>query len=109
MMPGRSTSTACLPRLRRARFPTPIVQKEDEAMKDPGRDTSIERMLERTLGIDPTGNACPDAEVLAAWTDRTLRGAEQASVESHVADCARCQTHLATMTRMASGEENVGT
>src|SRR5687767_2131536 len=107
VMPAPSTSTACLPRHPRARFPPSIVQKEDEAMKERGRDLPIERMLGQTLRkaahrTGATANDCPDAEILAAWTEGTLRHDEQVMVESHIADCARCQTHLAAMTRMAS-------
>ncbi len=57
--------------------------------REPGRDERIE---------------CPDAETLAAWTDEGLGPEQRSVVESHVADCARCQMQLAAMTRMASAE-----
>jgi hypothetical protein len=44
----------------------------------------------------------PDAEVLAAWSDGALARQERVDVEAHVADCARCQLHLAAMARMAA-------
>lgn len=40
---------------------------------------------------------CPDAEVLAAWADGTIYGAEADGLEAHLADCQRCQAILATM------------
>lgn len=83
-------------------------------MTERGRDTPIERMLGQTLRkqAPKTGapaNDCPDAEILAAWTEGTLRRDEQATVESHIADCARCQTHLAAMTRIAAGDAHAAT
>ena len=43
--------------------------------------------------------ACLDAERLAAWTDGSLRPAERAAAEAHVADCGRCLELLAAMAR----------
>src|SRR5918994_4011407 len=42
---------------------------------------------------------CIDGETLAAWSAGALRPAEAASVEGHLADCARCQAMLATFVR----------
>ena len=43
--------------------------------------------------------ACLDAETLAAWTEGSLRPAERAAAEAHVADCGRCLELLAVMAR----------
>ena len=43
--------------------------------------------------------ACLDAETLAAWTDGSLRPAERAAAEAHVADCGRCLALMAAMAR----------
>lgn len=43
--------------------------------------------------------ACLDADTLAAWTDGSLRPAERAAAEAHVADCGRCLDLLAAMAR----------
>ena len=69
------------------------------ASKD--RDRAIERLLHQSFKT-PTGpsDACVDAETLAAWADGGLSGAMRATVESHVADCARCQAIVSTAARM---------
>src|SRR5688572_611726 len=38
---------------------------------------------------------CPDAEQLAAWADGAIYGADAEGIESHLADCERCQVVLA--------------
>jgi hypothetical protein len=70
------------------------------------RDQAVDRLLGSTLrkshateGVAP----CPDAELLAAWTDGALSGADRAATEAHVAGCPRCQAQLAAMARMTSG------
>ena len=45
---------------------------------------------------------CPDAEMLAAWSDGGLRADERSLVEEHAAGCGRCQAQLAAMARIAS-------
>ena len=42
-------------------------------------------------------DACPDAEVLAAYADRSLDPEQAARWESHFADCARCRKILAAV------------
>jgi hypothetical protein len=70
------------------------------------RDQAVDRLLGSTLrkshateGVAP----CPDVELLAAWTDGALSGADRAATEAHVAGCPRCQAQLAAMARMTSG------
>ena len=38
---------------------------------------------------------CPDAEQLAAWADGSIYGAAAEGIESHLADCDRCQAVIA--------------
>jgi hypothetical protein len=47
---------------------------------------------------------CPDAEMLAAWSDGGLRAGERSRVEEHAAACGRCQAHLAAIARTAAAE-----
>src|SRR5215468_1980757 len=42
---------------------------------------------------------CLDAETLAAWVDGGLSGAALEDVQSHVANCARCQALVGAMGR----------
>ena len=44
-------------------------------------------------------DSCLDAETLAAWVDGGLSGAELRMVQTHVADCARCQSLVGAMAR----------
>jgi hypothetical protein len=66
------------------------------------RDQSIERLLRQSLqtprhaGV--TGS-CLDAETLAAWVDGGLSGAALEMAQTHVADCARCQSMVGAMAR----------
>jgi hypothetical protein len=44
----------------------------------------------------PVG-VCPEPEVLAAYLDNGLTSDERATVDSHAADCLRCQQHLSLL------------
>lgn len=64
------------------------------------RDQDLERLLRRALATgSAAGDACLDAETLAAWSDETLRADEAQRVETHVSTCGRCQALLAAMVR----------
>jgi hypothetical protein len=70
------------------------------------RDQSIERLL-RALprpgdGTSPDGS-CPDPETLAALADDSLLPAVRREIETHVADCDRCQMVTATLVRAEGG------
>jgi hypothetical protein len=67
------------------------------------RDQSIERLLRRTLRTEggPAGD-CPDIEALAALADDALTAGEREVVETHIADCQRCQEVTAAMARAAA-------
>jgi hypothetical protein len=45
------------------------------------------------------GDACLDAETLAAWAEGTVSGEAAAAIETHLADCARCQSMMAAFAR----------
>src|SRR5262252_3624270 len=60
------------------------------------------RLLRETLrrAMTPgSTTSCLDTATLAAWSDGALSARERATVESHAADCARCQALLAAMAR----------
>jgi hypothetical protein len=69
------------------------------------RDASIDALLRQTLrddAPDATGTSCVDADLLAAWADRSVPDAEALSIETHVAGCARCQAVAATLARASA-------
>lgn len=68
---------------------------------DSTRDRSTERLLRTRLGAGrarpaPVTDDCVDAETLAAWSDRTLPADELKRIDTHLADCVRCQALLVT-------------
>ncbi len=48
---------------------------------------------------------CPGPEIIAAYYEHSLAGAERERWERHFSDCPRCQAHLAALTR-AEGESS---
>ena len=58
------------------------------------REQQFERALAKHLR-DTSDNACPDAEVLSAYHERTLSLEEMAKWKEHIAGCERCQETLA--------------
>jgi Putative zinc-finger len=70
-----------------------------------GLDSLLRKALERST---IAGQACPDAETVAAWHDGVLSRADARAVERHVADCARCRALTASLVRsQPPGEESV--
>ena len=66
------------------------------------RDQAVEGLLRRRAGAARTPgsfDACVDGETLAAWQSGALPPAEATRVETHLADCDRCQVMLATFAR----------
>ena len=77
----------------------------------PDRDQSIERLLRESRFRTPAEppQLCLDPETMAAWVDGGLRGAALEAAEVHVADCQRCQSALATMSRAAAAAPAIAT
>jgi hypothetical protein len=73
------------------------------------RDLQFERALAKHLRNE-TDATCPDAEVLAAYHERTLSSEEMTHWKSHIAACARCQQALSLLeeTEKALAEGNNG-
>ena len=66
------------------------------------RDQAVERLLRQSLKAPRQAgvtDSCLDAETLAAWIDGGLSGAALEMAQSHVADCARCQSLVGAMAR----------
>src|SRR5687767_6740459 len=65
-------------------------------------DEATDRLLRRRFREDSAASAapaepCPDAEILAAYVDRSLSTAEAQAVESHAASCGPCTQMLAML------------
>jgi Photosynthesis system II assembly factor YCF48 len=63
-------------------------------MPSDDRDRQLEKALARHLRSDAIDAACPDAESLAAFHERTLSLEEMTQWKQHIAGCARCQETL---------------
>jgi hypothetical protein len=66
------------------------------------RDESVERLLRQSPVAPATRDrtdSCPDAETLGAWIDGGLSGTALEMAQSHVADCARCQSIAGALVR----------
>ena len=59
------------------------------------RDGQFERALQRHMRGSSPDVACPDAETLAAYHERTLSLEELARWKEHIGGCVRCQETLA--------------
>jgi hypothetical protein len=70
------------------------------------RERSFEKALVRRLRANAAAAACPDAETLAAYHERSLTPAEVNTWEQHIAACVSCQEILAQLE--ASDEIAVG-
>ena len=64
-------------------------------MPSDDREQQFERALARHFRGGAANAACPDAEILAAYHERTLAPVELEQWKKHIADCARCQETLA--------------
>lgn len=80
----------------------------DANQKDAAKLRRREALLARRLGealdrLDSGGeDECPDAELIATYSEQALAPAESARWENHFASCARCRTVLRVLA--ASGE-----
>src|ERR1700722_6343693 len=64
-------------------------------------DKRLDAMIRTGLasGLDTSGAACPDPDLLAAFAENTLAPDERAKWNAHFARCAICQRQLATLAR----------
>src|SRR5262249_29936170 len=69
-------------------------------------DKAMDGLLRRSLAHDSavTGD-CPDAEILAAYYDRSLGLDEAAAYDLHFSLCSRCREQLAAMARADVAQE----
>ena len=66
-------------------------------MPNDDREKLFERALARHLRHAPSNAACPDAEILAAYHERTLSLEEAAHWKLHIVGCSRCQEVLSLL------------
>ncbi len=73
-------------------------------MDDREQDKIFERLVARTLrkNLQPGGEACPDAEILAAYAEHALSASENAHWEAHFSACSPCQRTLTALARSIS-------
>jgi len=69
----------------------------DEKTQDKRLDAMIRTGL--ASGLDTSGAACPDPDLLAAFAENTLSSDERAKWNAHFARCAICQRQLAALAR----------
>lgn len=66
-------------------------------MPSDDRERSFKNALARHLRPEAPRDMCCDAEMLAAYHERSLAPEVMASLKAHVSECARCQEILAQM------------
>jgi hypothetical protein len=71
-------------------------------MPSDDRDQQFERALAHHLRKASTDAGCPDAEILAAYHERTLSLEEMAQWKQHIAACSLCQEALALVEKSES-------
>ncbi|MBI3669825.1 MAG: hypothetical protein HY237_08620 [Acidobacteria bacterium] len=69
-------------------------------MDERHQEKVLARLLARNLRqhLQPGGADCPDADLLAAYSERSLGDAETPRLEAHFSVCGRCQEALAALT-----------
>ena len=75
-------------------------------MPSDDRDQQLDRALARHLRGASLDAACPDAEILAAYHERSLSLEEMAHWKTHIASCSRCQETLALLEQTDSVAAN---
>jgi hypothetical protein len=75
-------------------------------MPSDDRDQQFDRALARHLRSASPDAACPDAEILAAYHERSLSLEEMAQWKAHIAACSRCQETLALLEQTESVATN---
>jgi hypothetical protein len=68
-------------------------------------DNSLDGLLRRSLARSAPQEECPGADLLAAYSERTLEENEAARCEKHFSQCSRCREMLAAMVRLSAGAE----
>src|SRR5580704_12177843 len=87
----------------RTQEPAPTGNGTAEDGASTASQTLPSSVLRRSLASSPGAEeACPDPEILAAYSERSLDADETARFELHFSHCARCREQLAAMVR--SGE-----
>jgi Carboxypeptidase regulatory-like domain/Photosynthesis system II assembly factor YCF48/Putative zinc-finger len=71
-------------------------------MSADNRDQQFERALARLLRDASPSSACPDAETLSAYHERTLPPDQMAALKEHIAACTPCQEVLALVEQSGS-------
>jgi len=66
---------------------------------DRQRDAETDRLLRAVLQTGVHHDACPDANMLAAFAEGALAAPERDDLETHFAECHRCQEALAFIAR----------
>jgi hypothetical protein len=76
-------------------------------MKPGDNKTGFDSMLRRGLSSDSTqvAQGCPDADVLAAYYERSLAPAEMAQFDAHLATCVRCRAQIAALVHSEPPDE----
>src|SRR5579863_3803380 len=85
---------------RRPREGRVVMSREKQGSSGP-RDSTLARLVADALesqSAAASSDACPDADLLAAYADHALPDEEVSHWDSHFADCARCQKVLAVLT-----------
>jgi len=75
-------------------------------MPSDDRDQQFDRALARHLRSASPDAVCPDAEILAAYHERSLALEEMAHWKAHIASCSRCQETLALLEQTESVAAN---
>ena len=75
-------------------------------MPSDDHDQQFDRALARHLRSASPDAACPDAEILAAYHERSLSLEEMADWKAHIAACSRCQETLALLEQTESVAAN---
>ncbi len=75
-------------------------------MPSDDRDQQFDRALARHLRSASPDAACPDAEILAAYHERSLSLEEMAHWKAHIVSCSRCQETLALLEQTDSVAAN---
>ena len=69
-------------------------------MASQDHEKAMDGLLRRSLARDTAAKAdCPDAELLAAYYERSLGADEVAGYDLHFSQCTRCREQLAAMSR----------